>query len=271
MKPVLYLLFLLALLGCTKAKWESYSPPSLPDEEEYEPTGDTIRMRVMSVGTKQDNEAISRYAVLADSLNVDFIIAREMDKNNNRSGRDVDQPKNLSIAANMPDYLFVSGQDYKGGEFGITIYSKHEIRDTKTSVFPTNRPFGLIQTNVDGHDVYFAGAQLDDGTSASAAANRLKQVESLLEITANIDGPMILAGNFFIQDGAVISDPTVQALGAQFSPGCTSCGFTLDNAIADFILYKWKGEVIVEDYKVFPQPISPLSRKVAYAELAFVL
>lgn len=263
------------IVGCT-ANWEDYSPPPFDGfEEEPDPEapvliGDIVKVKILSIGTLHANSALSRFGHVADSLGVDFMVARELDKNNLRSGKDIDQSDVLAKAANMY-HQYCKSQNYQEGEYGIAVYSRNENYDFYTEVIPTNRPIGIIRSKVRTEkgnlaEIAFAGVMLDD--SKNGGANRISQGLKVLELTKSISQvPLILAGNVYIQTEMVALDPMTELLAEQFKPAVENCPFTLPSAGAtpDFIFYKWVDDhVKVVDFKILD---SPTSRLMCYAEL----
>ncbi len=266
--------------ACTKAKWETYEPPAVINTGEPDPDdpvelkGDTINLKIMSVGTLHNSTAMARFAEVIDSLDADFVVAREIDKNNTRSGITVNQADDLAKLAKM-NYFFTKAQVYNSGEYGLVVLSKTEIEQTYTTIFPTNRPIGMITVTKDDKKVVFAGVQLDDGATAASATSRAAQATALLEVTKGITDPMIMAGNFYITSTKPANDATVVILNQQFTSACTDCEFTYPKTapivIADHIFYKVQNGVKVNVLKYEVLKTSPVDRLMVYSEIQIIL
>ncbi|MFT3902705.1 MAG: hypothetical protein QM727_06005 [Niabella sp.] len=285
MKKIYPIIFIsmVVFFACSKENWRHYTPPAaIPYDPSLDPPpvvevpkGDTLTFKVMSVGILHSSASLSTFAHIIDSAGVDLVFLREVDNDNNRSGKGVKQGEDLANLVHMNQF-FAKAQDYQTGQYGVSILSKYPIASTYTQIFPTNRPVAMISFKIqDTINVYFAGVQFDDVTTAAGATNRVAQATALLDVTKNItDGPMILAGNFFIQT-TPSTDPTITVLKAQFTSACDTCGYTSPatgpNVIADHVLYKAKPgstAVNVLSYKVLGY--TPVTALPVISEIQFV-
>jgi endonuclease/exonuclease/phosphatase family metal-dependent hydrolase len=273
LKRLIYisLIALTFFTGCSKEPWGSYIiPKDLLDEKERT---DTTIIKVVSIGTIHTNAALPRFAEIIDSLDADFVLAREVDHDNTRSGKGVKQGERIAVLAGMHHY-FGGSQVYNGGFYGLSLLSKYEIIDSSKVMFTGSRPVAAITVKYpNGKDFVFVGAQFTDASTPAAAATRIQHASLLLNITKNYLGPTVLAGNFWIENP--YEDPTMDILYEQFDPGCLSCEFTqfpvnAPFVVADHIMYKKsrRYEVRVKKYEVLPK--SPTDRLVVYSELEII-
>ena len=136
-------------------------------------------------------------------INPDIIAIQEVDRNTERSGR-TDQIKVLS---ELTGYNYVYGKtiDFQGGEYGIAVLSKHPIVSneiiklpyTNTDTKKEEEPRIALVTKVDvpGFEVpvTFINTHLDWHEDPNI---RLQQVRTINEVTLDMRGIKILAGDF---------------------------------------------------------------------------
>lgn len=266
MKRYIYIAvtLLLQVSACT-APWEDYSPPvprevATPEEPEEpkepeEPTKptnkDTIVVKVMSFGINGANAKPAGMAVLIKEQKPDFVVLREVDSYNLRSGKEIDQGEEIAKLTGM-NYFFAKGFDYREGAYGAGVLSRFPIEDARAvilAVDPTpgglggeTRPFAMIRVKVqDDFEMVFVGTHTDDGSNVSRrAVNRPLQANQILDIIKDVEVPVIVAGNFYFQSQA--DDPMLRILYEQLIPGCTDCALTYPadkpGFVSDHIMYK---------------------------------
>ena len=280
-----YILIIVAINSCGKANWESFVPPpfiELPPEPEPEVVGDTVTVKIMTVGLHANlsvaavENSMKRYGFMADSLGVDFLVMREVDSSTTRSAK-LDRAYILSQESKLSNYLFAAVQEYQTGLYGLAVYSKHPLARKSVYNLQNNRVMGLITAQIsEDHQIAVGGVQLEDAANEQGMTRRTAQTGLLLDAIKELSMPVILAGNFFLLDQTPANDATFSLYAAgSFKPGCTTCDWTFPasatvNAIADFIMYKWGGEVEVLRYKVL-DPAPGANRKPVFAELKIVI
>lgn len=252
-----------------------------------EPTGETVVVKVLSIGAQpwgaanawRTQEYLEYYGALAQSLDVDFMVAREMDSVTTRSAQ-VDRPLVLSALSGLPHYHFSRAilAGYAGGQFGISVYSKHPIVEQHSVSLNNNRVLGLLRVQLtERSQIAFGGVQMEDVNNAGAQPLRNGQANLLISVLNDVMIPTIVAGGIFMLNDQPEEDPTFQLFQeAGYVPGCTTCEWTsiLGNPaidiIADFIMYKWAREARVLKYEVL-DAAPGANRKPAYAEIEFSL
>lgn len=270
---ILSLIFSFTQMSC-EDKWKNYTAPIDKEGVDRGPklTGDKVRVKVMSIGTFHMNEAFDEFAQMAKDYDVDFIVARQLDVKNERSGLDIDQAAILADRADIK-YRFISGQDYRQGYYGIAVYSKEQNYGFVGQVLPSQRPVGLIKSTVKTEkgvmtEITFVGAMLDD--LPNTWTYRERQLTALLNMTRDIEKtPVIMAGNFYIEKNNLLVDNVTLTVEEQFLPVANNSAFSYPkaNATTDFVYYKWlKDHVKVIDYKLLPSPTDFL---VCYTEIEF--
>lgn len=255
------------------------------------PTGETVVVKVLSFGAQPWSAAgahntqgyLTYYGELAKELDVDFVVGREMDSVTNRSVQ-VDRPKFFSEQSGLEHYQFsrMIIDDYQGGAFGITVYSKHPIVEQWSRHLGENRVLNVIQAQVTPQSqIAFAGLQVNDvyGANASQIANnqtlRNGQAADASNALNDVMVPLVLAGGLFMADTAPADDPMFRILNqAGFVPGCTTCEVTSvsnnRDIIADFISYRWSRDARVIKYETL-DAAPGANRKPVYLELELSL
>lgn len=138
-------------------------------------------------------------------VNPDIITIQEVDRNTNRSGK-IDQAQ---ILADLTGYNMVFGKtiDHDGGDYGIAILSKHPILSQQSLILPSfpngdttspgyeQRIALVTQIEVSGFEVpiTFINTHLDWHEDPAV---RLQQIRTINEITLDMRGIKILAGDF---------------------------------------------------------------------------
>lgn len=251
------------------------------------PTGETVIVKVLSIGAQpwsaanawRTQEYLEYYGELAKSLDVDFMVAREMDSVTTRSAG-VDRPKVLSELSGLEHYLFSRAilTPYQGGYFGISVYSKHPIVEQHSVSLNNNRTLGLLKVQLtDKSQIAFGGVQMEDVNNAGAQGLRNGQANLLVSVTNDIMIPTIVAGGIFMMNQQPEEDPTFQIFRqAGYVPGCSSCEWTSIlgsppiDIIADFIMFKWARDARVLKYEVL-EAAPGANRRPAYAEIELSL
>ena len=88
---------------------------------------DTIRVATMNLQVTEDTDMAEVNEVLKENK-VDVVGLQEVDKENGRNNYDM--LKALSDFGDYPYHFFQKAIDYKSGEYGIGIASKHELLDS---------------------------------------------------------------------------------------------------------------------------------------------
>ncbi len=246
------------------------------------PTGEKVIVKVLSVGIQpfaagnahRTQAFMEYYGELAQTLDVDFMLAREVDSVTNRSVQ-VDRPLVLSELTKLPNYHFARLQAYQGGYFGISLYTKYPIVSQESFSLNDNRVLGLLKVQVTPQSqIALGGIQMEDVVDRQAYRNN--QAAIALEALNDVMIPTIVAGNIFLLNQEAEQDETFKLFQAGgFKPGCTTCEWTFPasttvNSIADFVMYKWAREAKVLKYEVL-DAAPGANRKPVYAEIEISL
>src|SRR5690606_7686857 len=186
--------------SCSKAPWENYIAPVDPnpptpgatnpdDDNEEEEEKDPNNIRIISIGINNRNAEYDYLTELINSEEADLVVLREVDKNNTRTGIDINQAELIASRVGM-QYVFAPQLDnYNQGQFGLAVLSKLPIEESsvmKLPVDPTEkgdeRPLAYLKVNFSRDvQVAFIGVHLDDSSVAKRrAANRLLQSQTIV-------------------------------------------------------------------------------------------
>lgn len=170
----------------------------------------------------------------------DLVALQEVDYSTQRSG----EGNQAAIIAEKLGMHFYFGKaiDYDGGEYGNAILSKYPIQKGTTYLLP-NEPEAGTEDRImaagkiklpNGKKIIFASTHLD---YLSYSPSRILQINRILEISEEMDHPVILAGDFNAAPGS----KTIDLLKSGFSLTCGSCPPTIPvlepSRAIDFIAY----------------------------------
>lgn len=173
----------------------------------------------------------------------------------------VNTEERLKEITGMQYSLFAKALDDNSGvPYGNLILSKTPFTHTETHVLgylidTYYRSIGIVKTNVNGNDVYFATTHLDHKDDI----NRIYQTEQILGHIKDLDGNFIICGDF---NGDESSESIAMLKNDRFSLGCVNnyCPPTVTvpkpNKAIDFILFSTTNFYVKEydaDYSAFTQ------------------
>ena len=250
---VLYCCALLSI-SCAKKSLQGTSSTSA--------AAGTEEVRVMSYNihhanppSRPDYIDIAAIAKVIKQQQPDIVALQEIDVNTERSGKALDEAKELARLTGMQSY-FSKGIDYQGGEYGIAVLSRFPMEGMKRIPLPTDeatkgepRTLGTVVIKLPkGHKILFACTHLD---AQRAATNRLLQIRKITEVLQSEQLPVVIAGDF----NALPGSDVINILDENFTRTClTGCGFTIPvenpNKTIDFIAYKPSANFTVVEHKV---------------------
>lgn len=189
-----------------------------------------------SAGTRIDIDAIAR---VITKENPDLVALQEVDVNTERSGKGINQAKELAKQTGM-HFFFSKAIDHQGGDYGVAVLSRLPILDSTRFILPIDpaiggevRTIAAITVEVaKGKKIVFASTHLD-----LKEQNRISQAELIVKHFGESKLPMILGGDF----NALMDSPVMRFLGQHFSRSCQDCKPTIPvvnpNRAIDFILF----------------------------------
>ena len=173
----------------------------------------------------------------------DFVALQEVDVNTERSGKGLNQAKELARLTGM-NFFFSKAIDHQGGDYGVAVLSKFTIQDSVRFILPVDpviegetRTIAAITVEISkGKRIIFASTHLD-----LKEENRLTQAALIVKHFEKSGLPMILGGDF----NATPDSKVIQFLDKSFTRSCKECAFTIpvdmpDRTI-DFVMWKTDG------------------------------
>lgn len=170
----------------------------------------------------------------------DFVALQEIDVMTTRSGKDLDQAKELGRLTGM-HYFFAKAIDLQGGAYGVAILSKLPFLETDKQLLPMKdglsgeqRVIGWVTVQLEnGKKMIFASTHFD------LQDHRLVQAEKITEIFKNKAHPVILGGDFNETPGST----AINYLDRNFARTCKQSCFSTSPAsfptkAIDLIFYK---------------------------------
>ena len=195
-----------------------------------------------SAGIKIDVEAIAR---IITGEKPDFVALQEVDVNTERSGKELNQAKELARLTGM-NVFFSKAIDHQGGDYGVAVLSRFPILDSTRFILPVDPTIGgetrtVAAVTVEptrGKRIIFASTHLD-----LKEPNRLTQAELLLKHFGSTALPVILGGDFNAQADSKV----IQLFDKTFVRSCQPCAPTIPvknpNRAIDFVMYKQDGSL----------------------------
>jgi len=195
----------------------------------------------------------------------DLVALQEIDVNTERSGKEINQARELGKMTGM-HFFFAKGIDFQGGEYGIAVLSRFPIIEAVAYPLPlpegvTGEPRTVAAIKVEvakGLPIWFASTHLD-----LKEETRVFQAEKIINRFGKLPEPFIIAGDF----NAVPNSRVISLLDGTFTRTCLDdCGPTIPNVnprkTIDYIMYTQprrlrtlKMEVIQESYASDHLPI----------------
>jgi endonuclease/exonuclease/phosphatase family metal-dependent hydrolase len=201
---------------------------------------------------------VNAIAAIINAAKPDVVGLQEIDVNTLRSGKDLDQAKELAAKTNM-NFYFAKSIDYQGGAYGIAILSKYAITEAK--VYPlgadpatNSEPRVLVTAKIvlpSGKAIRFANTHLD---ATSNPTNKEMQIKEINAIASKESLPFIITGDF----NAIPGSEVIKAMDQVFTRTCFNCLFTIPadkpTKCIDFIGYTTKDKLMVKKHEVISAP-----------------
>ena len=190
-----------------------------------------------SAGTTIDVAAIAR---VINKAKPDLVALQEVDVNTERSGKGLNQARELARQTGM-HYFFSKAIDHQGGDYGVAVLSRFPIVDSTRLILPIDPAIGgetrtIAAITVEiakGKRIIFASTHLD-----LKEQNRLTQADQIVNLFKDSNLPVVLAGDF----NALSDSRVMQLLDQHFTRSCQDCQPTIPvrnpNRAIDFIMFK---------------------------------
>jgi len=201
-----------------------------------------------------DLEAIAQ---VIKRTKADLVALQEVDVHTERSGKDLNEAKELAKATGM-FFFFVKTIDHQGGDYGIAILSKYPFLDSASFMLPNKEgvggePRGVASVSVEpkpGKKLRFICTHLD-----FTKGNAQVQAQEINRIFQDEKLPAVLCGDF----NATPESEALQELGRRFTNTCKgACGFTIPQVkpskTIDFIMIGQAAQFDVCTHEVINEP-----------------
>lgn len=264
-------IILLVLAACGKnGTDEPAGPVTPPEENAMIMNGQTIKIMTYNIHhanpPAQTNVIdVGAIATIISREKPDIVTLQEVDVKTQRSGLTLDQAQNLAARTGMKVY-FSKSIDFQGGEYGNAVLSRFPIQNSTRYELPVpagspssieKRSLALIEVKAEGNKkIFFASTHLE----VSDLTTRNLQVDRIREISAGLNAPLFVGGDFNAQPG---SESINRLLGgAAFRSGCinNNCPYTYSaqspTRTIDFVFLNDKAgtDFSVLDYKALNEP-----------------
>lgn len=185
----------------------------------------------------------------------DLVALQEVDVYTNRSGKNLDQAKELGKLTNR-HYYFVKTIDHDGGEYGIAILSKFPMVKKESYLLPIaevarseQRAIAIVTVEIEkGIFLDFASTHFD-----LTPQTRLAQSAFIVDLAKKRKYPMVLGGDF----NATPDNNEIKLLESHFKRSMILNGFTFPvvepTAEIDFIMYTPESSFKVERHEVIEE------------------
>ena len=206
-----------------------------------------------SAGGRIDVEAIAK---VINNVKPDLVALQEVDINTERSGKGLNQAKQIAGLTGMKFY-FSKAIDHQGGDYGVAVLSKYPIVDSARFALPVKKDLLEEMRTIAAVTVMLPSKQKVIFASTHLGLNepnRLLQAETIMEHFGNEKLPMILAGDF----NAEPTSKVINYFDKYFSRTCTEqCQHTIPvvnpEKTIDYIMTKPSGTFKVLSHKVIDE------------------
>ncbi|SMO72195.1 endonuclease/exonuclease/phosphatase family protein [Solitalea koreensis] len=218
----------------------------------------TYNIRHASPPTHPEAIDVDTIAALINKYKPDVVALQEVDVNTRRSGKMMNEAKELGEKTKMY-YYFGKAIDFDGGGYGIAILSKFPFDSVKTYNLPSannhaeRRALALGYLRIDEHKkMLFACTHLD---AEKDHASRMLQIKTIDSLISHSPFPLVLAGDLNSETGS----PVIQVLDQNFQRSCLNdCGYTIPSdkptETIDFIAYRKSDSCHVISHRVLQEP-----------------
>lgn len=216
------------------------------DSEDQPERVDGLELKVLSYNVHHCNPPdkpglidLQGIAKVIIDTKAELVGLQEIDVNNERSGKHLNQAKKLAELTGM-HYYFSKGIDYRGGGFGTAILSMYPISAMETFPLPEEtgserRILSIVSVELPtGKTIRFGNTHLD----YTSDANALAQAKAITKYFEDETLPVVLVGDFNVE----AESQTMAHLDKAFERTCEQgCPKTFPvvkaNKTIDFIMY----------------------------------
>lgn len=226
------LIIVMLFMACGKSKADqSANTPAPPADSSHAP-GTVLTVMTYNIhhgNPPESGEDVRDMQGIADIINAqkpDLVSLNEVDVNNTRSGKSLDEAHELGRLTGMYVY-FAAALNYEGGYYGDAVLSRYPILDSMRYPLPyvlpgsETRDVAMITIDVNGEKILFASTHLDHLTPED---NRIRQAEIIADsIIPQLKYPLIFAGDL----NASPDSKTISILEKRMTAACSGSGCPL--------------------------------------------
>lgn len=166
---------------------------------------------------------IAAIAAVINEEKPDLVALQEVDRFTERSGKELDQAKEIANLTGM-NFYFAKALNRSGGDYGVAILSKFPIINSSQRSLPGApgteaelRTVGLVEVQLEnGQNIAFATTHFDHLTDNSRRVQAIELINFLKEYE---DVPVIIGGDFNMSP----SNEIWNTLNTAFIRGCNVC------------------------------------------------
>ena len=231
---------------------------------------DVVRILAYNIkhGLGMDGQVdLERIASVIRALEPDVVTLQEIDSVTARTGLE-DQATRLGELTGM-QAMFGGFMDYRGGRYGMAILSRYPVVEWENYRLPDGaEPRSALAARVEllrpgygqAPQLVVVGVHL-----YANAEERLAQAERLVELFADEEAPVVLAGDFnSIPDSKVIRH--LEDAGGWQRPAKEGQAFTFPSELPDreidFIMFRPGNRFTVREHRVIPETLASDHRPV---------
>lgn len=219
---------------------------------------DTLRVLIYNIrhGEGMDRKLnLERTAAVIAAQAPDVVLLQEVDSSTARTGH-IDQAAVLAERASLPHHAFGSFMDYDGGRYGMAVLSAWPLLETTNHRLPDGtepRSALTVRIQPDTHmpEIVVTGIHL-----YQTEAQRLAQVQRLVDLFAEESAPVLLGGDFNSEP----DDPVMRLLDRHWvrpvKPPEAALTWPADTPRVeiDYILYRPTAGLTVVEHRVIDEP-----------------
>lgn len=241
-----------------------------PAAAQVENDPDVVRILAYNVkhGLGMDGQVdLERIASVILSVEPDVVTLQEVDSVTTRTGLE-DQAARLGELTGMRA-LFGGFMDYRGGRYGMALLSRYPIVDWENHRLPDGaEPRSALAARIEllrpgygeAPQLVVVGVHL-----YATAEERLAQAERLVELFADEEAPVVLAGDFNSTPESEVIE-RLESAGGWRRPAKTGQAFTFPSdgpeREIDFIMLRPGDRFAVREHRVIPETLASDHRPV---------
>jgi endonuclease/exonuclease/phosphatase family metal-dependent hydrolase len=224
---------------------------------------DNVELKIISYNIRHasppshpDQINVDTVAGVIRKYKPDLVALQEVDVHTKRSGKDLDEAKEIAKRTGMKAY-FAKAINYSEGAYGVTILSKYPMDSFSVYALPSanekaeRRALAVGFFHIKKQYFIFACTHLDAEADDASRIMQIKFIDSVLGLQRV---PVVLAGDF----NSEVGSPVIQYLDQNFLRTCLKgCDFTFPSdkpvKTIDYIALHKSNSWQVVQHRVLPE------------------